>query len=638
MTVSGAVFDIATLHVVVTAQSSGRVEVTDFAPPQGQATIALPVTFTLLLQATRAHARDGALSGPFEVCVTARDDATNDLASGCDVQLVAPDALTDFLVALASPGTDSGVDGGPDGGTCGNGVREGVEACDGGDLGGNDCASIGMGFPGGVLTCNTACGLDTSECADPGHPDFNGDGYADLVVGAYTASGTGRAYVYFGGPGGLFDPTPDGTLAGETAGDYFGYAVAPAGDVNGDGYDDIVVGAGSNDTGGTDAGRAYVYLGGPGGTFDPAPDGALSGETAGDQFGLSVASAGDVNGDGYDDLVVGARFNDAGGTDAGRAYVYLGGPGGTFEPSADSTLTGEAAGDAFGSSVAPAGDVNGDGYDDLAVGAYLNDVAAADAGRAYVYLGNASATFGPVPSGTLTGEVAGDRFGFSVAPAGDVNGDGYDDLVVGAYFNDAGGTSAGRAYVYFGGPAATFDSVPDGTLTGQAPTDQLGISVAPAGDVNRDGYDDVVVGAYLNDAGGTDAGRAYVYLGGAGASFDPTPDGTLTGAAAGDNFGRSVSSAGDVNGDGYDDLTVGAYLNDAGGQDAGRTYLYFGGPTAAFDPVPDGTLTGEAAGDRFGYSVASVGGMTGPSGVTAGILFCNAIALFETRALTARIQ
>ena len=127
----------------------------------------------------------------------------------------------------------------------------------------------------------------------------------------------------------------------------------------------------------------------------------------------------------------------------------------------------------------------------------------------------------------LIGESVGDYFGFSVSTAGDVNGDGFSDVIVGAYTNDAGGTDAGRAYIFFGG--ASMDNTADVTLTGASDEDKFGTSVSTAGDVNGDGYFDVIVGANYNDAGGSDAGSAYIYLGGAG--MDDVADLILTGAA-----------------------------------------------------------------------------------------------------------
>ncbi|MBZ0266877.1 T9SS type A sorting domain-containing protein, partial [bacterium] len=266
---------------------------------------------------------------------------------------------------------------------------------------------------------------------------------------------------------------------------------------------------------------------------------------------------------------------------------------------ADLTLTGAAANDYFGIAVAGAGDVNGDGFDDVLVSGYGNDSGGSNAGQAYVFFGGLAAD--AVADLVFTGEAANDYFGVSVGGAGDVNGDGFDDVIVGAYANDAGGSAAGRAYVFHCGPAG--DDVADLIFTGAASLDGLGTSVASAGDVNGDGYDDVIVGANGSDAGGGNAGRAYVYLGGPAA--DGVADVVLTGEAAGDNLGRSVAGAGDVNGDGFADVIVGAYSSDAGGVNAGRAYVYHGGP--APDAVADRTLTGTVAGEQFGFSVAGAG-------------------------------
>ena len=193
-----------------------------------------------------------------------------------------------------------------------------------------------------------------------------------------------------------------------------------------------------------------------------------------------------------------------------------------------------------------------------------------------------------------TGAAVGDFLGWSVAAAGDVNGDGYADVIVGAWANDTGGTNAGAVYVYFGGPTA--DAVADVTLFAEAPGDVFGITVAGAGDVNGDGYDDVIVGATQNDAAGVNAGRAYVYFGGLG--MDAVADLTLTGEAAGDNFGISVAAAGDVNGDGYDDVIVGAY-DERRGRDRrrpGLRVLRRTGPGRGGRPHADRL----AANDHFG--------------------------------------
>jgi hypothetical protein len=397
--------------------------------------------------------------------------------------------------------------------------------------------------------------------------DVNGDGYSDVIIGApyNNAGGTeaGRAYIYFGGT--LMDNIADVTMTGEAAGDYFGYSVSTAGDVNGDGYSDVIVGAYGNDAGGSNAGRSYIYFGGT--SMDNTADVIMTGEATGDCFGGSVATAGDVNGDGYSDVIVGALWNDAGGTWAGRAYIYFGGT--PMNNNTDVTMTGEAANDWFGTSVSTAGDVNRDGYSDVIVGAYGNDAGGYQAGRAYIYFGGTS--MDDIADVTMTGEAAYDFFSISVSTAGDVNGDKYSDVIVGAYLNDAGGTWAGRAYIYFGG--TSMDDIADVTMTGGAAYDWFGSSVSTAGDVNKDGYSDVIVGSYCNYPGEIDAGRSYIYFGGT--STNNNTDVIIIGEAAGDAFGGAVSTAGDVNGDGYSNVIVGASGNDAGGDDAGRAYIYF---------------------------------------------------------------
>jgi len=171
---------------------------------------------------------------------------------------------------------------------------------------------------------------------------------------------------------------------GETGVDFFGGSVASAGDVNGDGYADIIVGASNAPGAGTnDTGEAYVYYGSSSGLGTSAVWN-VNGEASGDRFGVSVASAGDVNGDGYADVIVGANYNDDGASNAGEAYVYYGSASG-LSATPDWSDQGEASGDYFGVSVASAGDVNGDGYADVIVGAYANDDAASNAGEVYVY-------------------------------------------------------------------------------------------------------------------------------------------------------------------------------------------------------------------------------------------------------------
>ncbi len=413
--------------------------------------------------------------------------------------------------------------------------------------------------------------------------DFNGDGYADVVVGADGGgSGAGRAYVYLGSATGLAT-TPATTLTGPDGGvGEFGRSVASAGDVNGDGYADLVVGAPnapSPDVHSSDgAGRAYVYLGSATGLATTPATTLVAPETNG-QFGLSVASAGDVNGDGYADLVVGGYsiFSLI-----GRAYVYLGsatGPGATpastrmggwAASAGDFDLNGDGYADlvfngdvflggASGLATTPAtppltggpghwdsvaaGDVNGDGYADIVVGSMGVSPSTGipyGPGNVYVYLGSTGGLT-TTPTTTLTGPDSGNSFGGAVASAGDLNGDGYADLVVGSFcapYIDGCGCGAGQASIYLGS-AAGLATTPSTTLTGpDRPGGYFGVSVASAGDLNGDGYADLVVGS--------NAGRAYAYPGSAGARAS-TPPPPLSSPDVADSFGSSVASAGDLN-------------------------------------------------------------------------------------------
>jgi hypothetical protein len=411
--------------------------------------------------------------------------------------------------------------------------------------------------------------------------DFNGDGYSDALAGAVEIN-KGQGAVYVYFGGSAMDNVADLTMPGLQSLNSFGHSVASAGDMNGDGYADAIVGAPDASS---RRGRFTIYLGGS--AMDNVADLTVTGDAVGANLGWSVAPAGDVNGDGYDDAIVGA-IDSVGGR--GRAQIYFGGP--AMDDVADVTMTGDAQWAEFGWSVASAGDVNGDGYPDAIVGAraWFNHQ-----GHAFVYFG------GPAMDGTadvtMTGGTPGDGLGGSVASAGDVNGDGYADAIVGAAWPV---DRPGRAFVYLGGPS--MNGIADVTLTGETAGDRFGWSVASAGDTNGDGYADVVVGS---PSAYDLFGRSYIYLGGT--SLNETADIVATGEAAGDYFGTSAAGPGDVNADGYSDPIVGA---PRAVTFSGRAYLFFGGSFA--DTVPDVILTG-AAGSAFGGSVSSVQGKGPPS-------------------------
>jgi hypothetical protein len=430
--------------------------------------------------------------------------------------------------------------------------------------------------------------------------DVNGDGFDDLIVGApqndAIAPDAGRAYIFFGGN--IINSGVDVILSGVATGDKFGWAVSGAGDLNSDGYDDVIVGAPFNDNGGTDAGRAYIFFGGS--PMNNSVDVILTGSNAQDNFGLSVSASGDVNANGFADVIVGAPGSDGGGTNAGRAQIYYG--GNPMNNSVDVTLNGLTAQDNFGTSVSYAGDVNGDGFSDVICGAPNNDAAGTNAGRAYVYLG--SNPMNTTADLTITGAAANDIFGYSVSGNGDVNGDGYSDVVSGAPLNDAGGSYSGSVYVYFGG--ATLDNTVDVTLAGMT-GENFGHSVSIQGDLNGDGYSDILAGAPNNGAVFTDAGRTYVYYGGS--SVDNIRDVMFSGENSLDNLGFKVAYAGDVNGDGYTDILAGAPFNNAGGTAAGKVYLYMNSMTGS--DIADEYFTGSAAYDGLGCSVSGAGDVNG---------------------------
>jgi hypothetical protein len=397
--------------------------------------------------------------------------------------------------------------------------------------------------------------------------DVNGDGYGDVIVGAYLfdngQTDEGRAFVYLGSASGL-SVAAAWTAESDQANAQFGTSVGSAGDANGDGYGDVIVGAPNFDGVQTAEGRAFVYLGSASG-LSAANAWTAESDQADAWFGFSVASAGDVNGDGYGDVIVGVYRFDNGQTDEGRALVYLGSASG-LSPAAGWTAESNQTNGFFGGSVASAGDVNGDGSDDVIVGAYAFTNGQTAEGRAFVYLGSASGLSTAAAWTAESNEVAA-FFGLSVASAGDVNGDGCGDVVVGASNVGNGQTGEGRAFVYLGSASGLSTAAAWTTESDQAYAN-YGISVASAGDVNGDGYGDVIIGANVFDNGQLDEGRAFVYLGSA-TGLSTAAAWTAESDQAFSYFGTSVASAGDVNGDGYGDVIVGADRFDNGQTDEG---------------------------------------------------------------------
>ena len=515
-----------------------------------------------------------------------------------------------------------------------------------------DLTSIAAGNGGFVLFGQDAYDYSGSSVASAG--DINGDGYDDFIIGAFGGDGPGNntrslagdTYVVFGKATGFAASVDLASVAAGTGGfvihgvdngDQSGEYVSSAGDVNGDGFDDLIIGAINGGAAGNlkaNAGESYVVFGKAasfGASLDlgtiPTLGGGfvIYGQATGDKSGRSVASAGDINGDGFSDLIIGANYANS---SVGKSYVVFG-KGTGFTTTIDLSLVaagvggfvivGQDAGDNSGASVASAGDVNGDGFDDLIIASVVGDAAGnakPNAGESYVIFGkdtSLGATFGPivnlstVAAGTggfvINGQQAGDWSGWSVASAGDINGDRFDDIIIGALRSDGATVldgTAGRSYVVFGkaagfGASVELNDIALGTggfvIYGQDGGDYSGNSVASAGDVNGDGFDDLIIGASSADAAANAkpyAGDSYVVFGKAGGFGASISLGTIAAGTGGfvihgqdsnDKSGKSVASAGDINGDGFDDIIVGAYAAAAAGNAkivAGDTYVIFG--------------------------------------------------------------
>jgi hypothetical protein len=453
-----------------------------------------------------------------------------------------------------------------------------------------------FGSPGGLApTPERTWGLGTPNAlygaSVAGAGDIDGDGFADVVVGApfYGTTEEGAATLIRGR-----DWELTWFVQGDQAGAHLGTSVATAGDVNGDGYADVIVGLPDIDNESTDGGQVEVYLGSLAGLDSDADWAVYSSQDAG-RFGVSVATAGDVNGDGFSDVIAGAPGYTNGQTSEGRAAVYQG-SGDTVAFSF--SFGGSGQDDAFfAGSVTSAGDLNGDGYSDFVVGARQYD---GTEGAAFIYYGERDVL--PVEGPRLETNQSEAWFGHSVAGAGDVNGDGYTEVIVGAY----GATAGGRAYLYAGSPGgvATAPSWQAGPTSGQSGA-LFGVSVAGAGDVNGDGYADVVVGASGEGSGG----RAYVYHGSS-SGLLATPSWQADSGQGAASFAGCVAGAGDVNGDGYSDVIVGASLFDNGEANEGRAYLYLGSATG-LGASPAWIDESDEAGAWFGFSVAGAGDVNG---------------------------
>ncbi len=438
--------------------------------------------------------------------------------------------------------------------------------------------------------------------------DVNGDGFSDVIVGApgYTHDHheEGRAYVFYGYVLGIADVAAWQAEADQQLA-HLGSSVSTAGDVNGDGYADILVGSEGYDDGAAEEGAAFIWYGMDGivnGAVDGTPGNAdwyRDSESASAFFGASVSPAGDINGDGFADVVIGSPQYTNGQSSEGAAWVFLG-SGGGVSMTADIVYEGGQTLAQLGRSVFTAGDVNGDGYADVVAGAPGYNAGSGVEGRALLWYGSADGMRGTSKWDDTGSEAAG-LFGYSVSTAGDVNGDGFSDIIVGAPGIDG---DTGAAYVYHGGPDGPSEEIGFPKRSNQEDAD-FGASVASAGDFNGDGYSDIVASAPLYDFGKIDEGMVWIYRG---SEDGPVSDPAWSKPSNMDyaHFGASVASAGDVNRDGYDDIIVGSPNWTSTHDQEGAIFVYRGTPNF-LNEAPFWKADAAMTGAHFGTAAAGAG-------------------------------
>ncbi len=464
---------------------------------------------------------------------------------------------------------------------------DGTEVCGDGADNNCDAVAVGCGVAGdrsladadGKLTGvaeSDAFGTTVAACGD-----LDGDGLPDLLVGATgvddSAFYVGAVYLLSGplGETGTAADAGEQWLGGDAL-DYLGRAAA-AGDFDGDGLTDLVLGAPYDDASATNAGGVYLFRGPPASAALSAADGVRLGTDLGDNAGIALAAIPDADLDGDAELAVGAYRETTESLGAGAVYVLDAAPTGTGAlADAAALLVGDTASDYFGRALVGLSDLDGDGLGDLAVGAYADDTRVRDGGAVYLYLGPFSGRITTAAAdATLYGASSGEGAGLTLA-AGDIDADGHSDVVVGALTNDRAGTNAGAVYVAHGPLLGDSALGSDVTLFGDTAGDGAGLSLA-VGDLDDDGHDDVAV-----------AGEGASY-GGGGAVW--TVYGPLTGVLGlgaaeaitraedtNDSVGASLAIPGDLDGDGFLDLVIGAPDEDSAATNAGAVYVLAGGP------------------------------------------------------------
>jgi hypothetical protein len=387
--------------------------------------------------------------------------------------------------------------------------------------------------------------------------DVNGDGFADMLICAPRCQDDrGRAYLYYGGK--HMDSSADVIFIGENAGSRLGNQSGVFGDVNNDGYDDVIIGVPGPTWNDKTDGYVNVYFGGP--SMDSTPDIILKGEAgSGEHLGLMVTT-GDIDNDGYTDILAGAQGYD---NLRGRVYLFWGGD--PLDPTPDVVFEGEESNSLFGRRIDAGGDINGDGYTDVLIGA--RNWGDNSCGRAYLFLGNARERMDALSDYTFTGKGEICHMGSSL-DIFDIDNDGIDDVILGARHAV---NARGQVYIYWG--AKDFDaSRPDVVLNGQE-NSAMGGDMIECGHFNDDSYGDILAGAWRYPDWMYSHGRAYLFHGNARDAMDTDCDHTFDGEGGTRDFFGCLLATDDLNKDGYTDALISACYGNHG---TGRAYLYYG--------------------------------------------------------------
>lgn len=442
-------------------------------------------------------------------------------------------------------------------------------------------------------------------------------------------------------------------LSGVSSFDYSGTSVSDAGDVNGDGIDDLIIGSSGADPNGESSGETYVVFGQTNNfaanfqlsDLNGNNGFKLSGIASFDFAGAAISSAGDFNGDGIDDLIIGASGAEPNSINSGASYLFFG----SSEPMAASidlsSLNGQngfalngADTDFAGVDVSGAGDFNHDGFDDVIIGAPGRN----SVGASYIIFGNSDMITSNFELSSLSssngillnGVSVADSAGRAVSDAGDVNGDGISDVIIGAFRANTNANNSGASYVVFGSSEGLLASIDlsglngsNGfTLNGISTRDYSGISVGKAGDFNGDGFDDFIIGAIGANPNGVISGATYLVFGSAGSMSSSLELSDLNGingfainGSMAYSYGSVVSSAGDINADGLSDIMISSAGANPNGGNSGAVHIVFGSNNAMPASIElsslDGTdgfvLNGVAPGDVTGSSLSLAGDVNG---------------------------